>query len=304
MAKVTKIGSHRPKAQIFDLTSQECIWSAAGVVPYRLCANGFDCTTCAFDHAMQRRKQSHPGARDWQEAARASAAPGAKPCRHMLSGYVPVKYCSHDYRCADCEYDQLIEQEVLSQEPPEPVVEVVAGFGLAPQHYYLPGHTWARLEYGGQVRVGLDDFAARLFGPADGWRLPGLGQAIGQGDAAAEFSRQGRLAPAASPVGGIVVAVNPDLGIRPGLASGSPYGAGWLMILQPVSLSRDLKALFYGREAEAWLEEDAGRLGEIIHRQSPLRLAAAGGRAVPDIFGAVEGLDWQALVRAFLAHAP
>jgi hypothetical protein len=76
------------------------------------------------------------------------------------------------------------------------------------------------------------------------------------------------------------------------------------MILQPVSLSRDLKALFYGREAEAWLEEDAGRLGEIIHRQSPLRLAAAGGRAVPDIFGAVEGLDWQALVRAFLAHAP
>lgn len=62
-------------------------------------------------------------------------------------------------------------------------------FRHGPSYYYHRGHTWARVEYGGQVRVGLDDFAARLFGPADSWRLPESGMGVDSGEPGAAMGR-------------------------------------------------------------------------------------------------------------------
>lgn len=41
---------------VFDMTSNECIWSKAGVVAHRLCHNAFDCLSCSFDKAIQRKR--------------------------------------------------------------------------------------------------------------------------------------------------------------------------------------------------------------------------------------------------------
>jgi len=288
---------------VFDMTSQECIWSVAGVTPYRLCHNAFDCTTCAFDHKMQRKRgpevMGHPPT--WREKARQGGGLENRRCRHMLSGYVPVKYCVHNFECSTCEYDQLVAEEMRLMEAQEPMVELVAGFALAPNYYYHQGHTWGRVEYGGQVRLGLDDFAARLFGPPQELRLPELGAAVSRGGSDMAFYRDGREAGLACPLEGIVVAVNPRLETSPVLANSSPYGAGWLMIIEPTRLSRDLRSLNFGRQAEQWLDAEAGRLAGLLDRERGYRLAATGGRAVDDIYGSVEGLDWDELVETFLA---
>jgi glycine cleavage system H lipoate-binding protein len=34
------------------------------------------------------------------------------------------------------------------------------------------GHTWARIESGGFICIGMDDFAMKLLGEADGFDLP------------------------------------------------------------------------------------------------------------------------------------
>ncbi len=305
MAETTTQRPRSGRPAVYDMTSQQCIWSAAGVVPYRLCHNAFDCTTCSFDRKMQRERGRAALGRSsarptWREKARQGGSLESHRCRHMLSGYVPVKYCSHNFECATCEYDQLIEEEIRSQEVPETPVELVAGFALAPGYYYHRGHTWARVEYGGQVRVGIDDFAARLLGPPEGLELPALGSALNQGEPGVELRRGGHRAGMLSPVQGIVVAVNPNLRHRPGLANHSPYASGWCLILQPTRLTRDLRSLLFGTQTEGWLDHEAGRLAELLDRESGYRLAATGGRVVEDIYGSVEGLDWDELVQGFL----
>ena len=48
-----------------------------------------------------------------------------------------------------------------------------------PRDYYIhTGHGWARVEYGGRVRIGLDDFGNRLVGHVDKFRLPSLGNSV------------------------------------------------------------------------------------------------------------------------------
>jgi glycine cleavage system H lipoate-binding protein len=306
MAKDTKQSRRSRRPAVYDMTSQQCIWSAAGVAPFRLCHNAFDCTTCSFDHKMQREKDSAKRSQrpTWREKGRTEGGLESRRCRHMLSGYVPVKYCSHNFECATCEYDQMVEAEVRALEAEEPLVELVGGFALAPGYYYHHGHTWSRVEYGGQIKVGLDDFAARLFGPAQSFALPELGAAVSMGEPQMALFRDGRKADLSVPVRGIVVAQNPKLRTQPELVNSSPYGAGWLMILQPANMMKDLQYLMFGRQVEEWLDEEADRLAELLDRESGYRLAATGGRVVNDIYGSVPDLDWDELEREFLFRPP
>src|SRR5574337_860757 len=66
--------------------------------------------------------------------------------------------------------------ELEAAEPPRMLPEIVAGFALPENLRYHPGHTWALSESPNLVRVGLDDFAARLARKLDGVTLPQRGQ--------------------------------------------------------------------------------------------------------------------------------
>jgi len=65
----------------------------------------------------------------------------------------------------------------------------VAGFALPDNLRYHPGHTWALEESPTLVRVGLDDFAAKLLGKCDSIALPKRGQWIRQGQKLADRRR-------------------------------------------------------------------------------------------------------------------
>jgi hypothetical protein len=41
-----------------------------------------------------------------------------KKCLHMLTGRVQFKFCSHNYECKDCAYDQMLDayDQLLGQE--------------------------------------------------------------------------------------------------------------------------------------------------------------------------------------------
>jgi glycine cleavage system H lipoate-binding protein len=294
---------------IFDMTNQECLWSKAGAVPYRLCHNAFDCLSCGFDKAMTRQKKygwtaaglNRPAAGMGRLERWRDTPPGERYCRHMLTGRVSYKLCIHQYNCADCAYDQMLDDESLAGPAGDVQMTYAAGFKLPAGYYFHPGHVWARVEYGGRVRVGLDDFAARLFGPADEFRLPPLGAAVRGNGMEFGFSRQGRPARAVSPVEGVVTARNPEVLKRAAAAHDSPYGEGWLVLLEPTRLQRGLRGLLSGDDSVDWMEREAQRLSDIITSGTGQRLAATGGRAAPDIYGVAPGLDWNRLVREFLA---
>ncbi len=298
--------------QIFNLGERLCLWSQAGVTAPKLCHNAFDCMSCSFDKVMQRKKhygwwaagldEPGPDAGLWSKQRWLRTPASERKCRHMLSGWVSTMYCINAFQCASCPYDQNWDEGGLALPSEQVQGHDVAGFQVADGYYYHGGHTWARVEYGGRVRVGLDDFASRLFGAADGFRLPKLGEAVRGGGLELAFSRQGNLARAACPVEGVVVARNP-LALKGGEAlAGSPYQQGWLLLLEPARLQRDTLGLWHGESSLEWMEREAQRLSDMINEETGHRLAATGGRAVPDIYGAVPGLKWDRLVHEFLEH--
>lgn len=71
------------------------------------------------------------------------------------------------------------EREVPSVPKLQPAL--VGKFEVRKNLRYHPGHTWALGESPNFVRVGVDDFATRLIGKADGITIPNQGPWIRQG---------------------------------------------------------------------------------------------------------------------------
>lgn len=291
------------KMVVYDLTTDLCVWSKAGVAETRMCHNAFDCTTCAFDNKVQRELAE---AKSWHtnrmlDKRRYGDVPfEERKCRYMLTGQVSQKYCVRSFNCASCEYDQMMEDTHLAAAVQEPGLHIVAGFAVPENYYFHRGHAWTRVEYGGWLRVGLDDFALRLLGPLDRFELPELGGAVQQGAPGWSFSRGSNVAQVLSPVDGIVVSVNPKIKGSAEPANVSPYGEGWLMLVKPNRLQPNLRNLLYGEEVEYWVEDETARLNNLVSDTGEYRLAATGGRVREDIVSRVPNLGWNRLVRDFL----
>jgi len=119
--------------RVLALSENQCVWAKAGVVNFKTCDHAFDCTSCAFDKEISREAAPRATAPiSWREAM---GQPHLhKECRHMLTGRVLFKLCSHNYACKDCAYDQTLyeyEQLLEAKDRPAPAaveVDQVAGF--------------------------------------------------------------------------------------------------------------------------------------------------------------------------------
>ncbi len=293
-------------AMVYDMTSNLCVWSEAGVIKPTACMNAYDCLSCPLDRKLKRdiaagRLRDGRALAGWQVSRDLPhRSTEQKKCRHMLSGRVSVKYCVNDYDCEHCAYYRMIEDAGAAEPLSRVEQTLVSGFAMARSYYYHEGHTWARVEYGGRVRIGLDDFASRLFGPPDAFRLPGLGTTLGQGEPGFGLVRGEHSADGLSPLEGVVVALNPRVTENGSPPVDAPYDDDWLMVIEPVRMRGGLRNLFFEEESLAWMEDEAERLTAMIAEETGYRLAATGGRALSDIYGQVPGLEWDRLKSAFL----
>lgn len=175
-----------------------------------------------------------------------------------------------------------------AQEPralPAGLQALVRGFRLPERLSYHPGHTWALGESPTLVRVGMDEFASKLLGPAESLALPARGTWVRQGQRFASVTRGGRTVGLVSPVEGVVEDVNT------GALGRDPYGDGWLMVVSAPDKATSLRNLLRGAVARLWAEE-------AVQRLSPA-LAQDGGEAVAD-FAVASGRDWEGTAREFL----
>lgn len=308
MKKHTRTDRSRKNLVVFDMHSNACVWSKAGVIAPTQCINAFDCLNCPL-HKRLKRDVAEGRLKDGRAPVDWRVFPDRRPpeaeqmkCRHMLSGRVSYKYCINNYNCDACEYNEMMENEVLAGYEDHSLQKIVAGFAVAENYYYHRGHTWARVEYGQFVRIGIDDFAARVFGPFGRINTPGLGAAVSQDEPFGELIRDDLHAGILSPVEGVVVAVNPRAAGQEEFPEWEPYDAGWLMLVKPVKLTARLRRLLFEDESRRWMENEAAKLSAMISEEE-YPLAAAGGRAMPDIYGHVghmPELGWDRLKRTFL----
>ncbi len=170
----------------------------------------------------------------------------------------------------------------VRQPRPAPLASVIGGFRLMDGFRYHPGHTWAVAETPELIRVGVDDFAARLTGKIETLGLPSRGQWIRQGQRVIAVAGDGREYALVSPVEGAVVDVNEKALAAPDAIRDDPYGEGWLLKVNAPDFRTTARNLLSGAIARRWLEEAADRLRSML--PAPVAVTSLdGGVAMDDI---------------------
>jgi len=306
----------RESMKIVPPGKKKCVWMEAGVVSYKLCDNNYDCTTCSYDHAMDakvaRQKEAEiaaplaaspegeaPGKtnQSWVEMMMALPASQRK-CRYMLTEEIGRKLCPNAYDCGTCSFDQMMQERLQAEPLPVHASDETAGFDLAEGFYYHDGHTWARPEYGGRVRIGIDDFARKLMGSKSRFELPSIGQKVSQGESGFMVKRNDQSSQVLSPVDGTVTHINHRLLDHPELVNESPYNEGWLFTVEPTKLRKNLKGLYFGDDAHSFITEEREKLFAMANED--MQISADGGESVEDVFEELDEKEWVKLVKAFL----
>jgi glycine cleavage system H lipoate-binding protein len=283
----------------FNFRESKCVWMRANVVPNKNCDNAFDCVTCPFDKGMQKKMARESRRAGWNTNMIALPLQEQR-CRHALTGRAPGnKLCCRGYECGDCPYDQMLDDMIRPDHtllgPPQYLA--ARGYRVPRDYYVHSGHAWARIEYGGRVRVGLDDFANRLVGPVERFLLPAIGARFKAGEGSFRLERDGNSVHVKVPVGGVVTAVNLDLREDPRLSAADPYGGGWVMLLDPTDLRGEVKELHFGPDAAAFIESESDRLASVLGLPTT---EGAGKEPLSDVYGLFKKLGWEKLVKDFL----
>ncbi len=279
-------------------TAKPCIWMQSGVIKFKDCNNFFDCMTCKFDLGMNKKVETGKQT-SWQNALRKRPALD-RTCRHSLTHRIDKRACAYDYNCATCDFDQFFEDVWTAKTANIPYeVEQVKGFDLPVDYHFHNGHTWARIESGGYIRIGLDDFALKLLGRADALDLPLMGKELDMGNVGWGLKRKDNLADILSPVDGVIMEVNAKVRENPEIANLEPYGEGWLFMVRTPDVKKTIKQLMTDTDSLNWMNTEIAQLeGMIEDVAGPL--AADGGVLQEDIFGNLPELGWQNLTKTFL----
>ena len=275
-----------------------CLWMQSGVVKFKNCTNFYDCTTCDYDHAMGAKARSGKQF-SWQDAMRRQPDMH-RVCRHSLTGRIAKRACAYNYECTSCDFDQFFEDVWTTRARSLPgEVQKIRGFDVPMDHYFHEGHAWARVESGGFIRIGLDDFSLKLLGAADAFDLPLMGKELNPGKAGWGLRRKDNLADVLSPVGGVIMEVNSRVREAPAVANREPYGDGWLFLVRNPDIKTSIKPLMSDQQSIGWIKGEVDQLEHMIEEVAG-PLAADGGYLADDIFGNLPGLGWDRLTKTFL----
>jgi len=189
-------------------------------------------------------------------------------------------------------------REEAASAAPRVLPTIVAGFELPDNRRYHQGHTWALQESPTLVRVGLDDFGARLAGKIDEISLPKRGQWIRQGQKFATLVRDGLKTELVSPVEGEVTNVNEALLSDLTVLNNDPYGQGWFVSVLSPDLAISFRNLLNGTLARKWMAEASSRLQMRIPVLAGA-VAQDGGVAVHDLTVQMPTTKWAEITREF-----
>jgi glycine cleavage system H lipoate-binding protein len=221
-------------------------------------------------------------------------------CRHSLTNRIDRRICAYDYECATCDFDQFFEDVWTTKSKSLPCeVQHVKGFAVLMGYYFHDGHAWARIESGGYIRVGLDDFALKVLGEADALDLPLMGKELDQGKVGWGLKRRDNLADVLSPIDGVIVEVNSEIREKPHMANSEPYGGGWLFMVRTPDIKATMGKLRTDQNSLTWINNEVSNLESMIEDVAG-PLAADGGYLANDIFGNLPAIGWNNLTQRFL----
>ncbi len=123
------------------------------------------------------------------------------------------------------------------------------------EYRYTPTHEWIRREEDGSMTVGITAHAEELLGDMVYVQLPEVGRVVAAQEECCVVESVKAASDIYSPLAGEVIAINTALDEAPELINEDPYGAGWIMRLQP-SNADDFEGLLDRAAYAAVVAED------------------------------------------------
>jgi len=201
---------------------------------------------------------------------------GEMECVWADAGVVPYKLCDSSFDCQNCSFDivmrggkELVPRRIQSR-----------GGKICTHRFYSHCHTWAQVEEKAYVRIGIDDFGQNILGPVEKICLPLKDEKIGK--KSVRIKARGQIIQLKPPIDGYIEEVNEDLINQPQMVNKSPYEKGWLVLLRPTRLVKNLKKLFYGAAAIQWFDVEMYRLAALITTEINRKVDQQLGMTLPD----------------------
>jgi len=115
-------------------------------------------------------------------------------------------------------------------------------FAVPEDLYYTKEHEWVRVE-DGKCRVGVTDYAQNSLHEIVYVDLPKVGAKVAQMQSLGTVESVKAVADVYSPISGEVLEVNNALSDAPELVNKTPYRDGWITVIRPTDLNKDLSGL-------------------------------------------------------------
>jgi glycine cleavage system H protein len=119
---------------------------------------------------------------------------------------------------------------------------------------YTKEHEWARQE-GNRIVVGLTDFAQKELGDVVFVELPEVGTTVAAMDTFGVVESVKAVSDMYAPVSGTVVDANIVLEDQPELVNASPYGQGWMVVIEAAHVE-ELQQLLTAAEYQAYVAQE------------------------------------------------
>lgn len=101
---------------------------------------------------------------------------------------------------------------------------------------YSAEHEWVKTE-GGNVRIGITEFAQSELGDIVFVELPQVGDEIKAGDPFGSVESVKTVSELYAPISGKVLEVNSELEDSPEFVNESPYENAWMIVIEPADLA-------------------------------------------------------------------
>ncbi len=115
-------------------------------------------------------------------------------------------------------------------------------FQIPAEFYYTKEHEWVHIE-NTNCRIGVTDYAQNSLHEIVYVDLPKVGAKVVQMQSLGTVESVKAVADVYSPISGLVLEVNSELSDAPELVNKSPYEKGWITIIRPDDLKKELSTL-------------------------------------------------------------
>ena len=116
-------------------------------------------------------------------------------------------------------------------------------YDIPENYYYIKEHEWILIENADTAKIGITDYAQNALKEITYFYAGKKGVEVQRMDTICKIESVKCVSEILSPLSGVVLRFNNGLFDKPSIINSDPYGKGWIAIIRPANLDKELEKL-------------------------------------------------------------